>query len=256
MSKSTKSTTNTVTNPWKAAQPALKGILSEGQDIYGSLGDPNRYVPQMQQAIQPAMDVASGASQIGTGQNYQDLYGRAMEGGAAENYLTDIAGGAGLENPHWQQMLQDTLGRASAEVNRTVSGAGRYGSGAHTGVLTDRLGQLSTAAMGNEWNRARQEQMGAITALEQAQQGRLGLQGSALQGMTGVEAQNIANQLVGGQQSLAGIGALQSAPWNDLRQWLGIAGPVGGMGSSGSSTQSSSNPAAGLGTGLALASFL
>lgn len=253
--KSQKVTNKTVADPWKPAQPDLKDILGESRDIYGGLGDPNRFVPQMQQAIQPAQDVASGASAIGTGQDYRDLYGRAQAPGAAEQYLTGMAEGPNI-NPFFQQMLDDQLGRVSAETNRAVSGAGRYGSGMHAGVLTDRLGQAATSALGSEWGRAEQQRMAAIQGLEQAQQGRLGLQGSALQGLTGTEAQNIANSLIGGQQSLAGLQALQGAPWQDLRNRLGIVGPIGGMGSAGSSTQTQNNPAGGLGTGLALASFL
>lgn len=248
-------TNRTVSDPWKPAQPHLQGILGEGADIYGSLGDPSRFVPQMQQALTPAQNVASGASAISTGQDYQGLLDRAMQGGAAEQYLTGMAEGPTI-NPYFQEMLDNTLGRVSAETNRGISAMGRYGSGAHTGVLTDRLGQAATSALGTEWGRANQQQMAAIQALEQAQQGRLGLQGSAIQGLTGTQAQNIANSLVGGQQYMAGLGQMQAAPWQDLKNWLSVAGTVGGMGSAGSSSQTSNNPAAGLGTGLALASFL
>lgn len=248
-------TQKTDNSPWKPAQGALKGILREGGDIYGGLGDPNRFVPQIQQAIAPAQQVASGQSAIGTGADYQGLLDRAMQPGGGEATLAQMAGGPVI-NPHFQAMLDDQLGRLGDQVNRGISAAGRYGSGAHAGVLTDRLGDAATSALGQEWARATGQQLSAAQALEQAQQGRLGLQGSAIQGMTGTEAQNIANSLIGGQQSLAGIQALQGAPWSDLRQWLGIAGPVGGMGSQGGGTTTTSNPGAGLGTGLALASFL
>lgn len=253
--KDQKVTQNTVTDPWKPAQPYLKGILGEGSDIYGGLGDPSRFVPQMQQALQPSQDVASGASAIGTGGDYQGLLDRLMQPGQAESALGGMIGGPDI-NPYFQQQLDDTLGRVSAETNRGISTMGRYGSGAHTGVLTDRLGQAATSALGSEWSRAQQQQMQALGLLGQAEQGRLGLQGSAIQGQTGVQAQNIANSLVGGQQYMAGLGQMQAAPWQDLNQWLRVAGGIGGMGGTSSGTSSQSNPAAGLGTGLALASFL
>lgn len=253
--KDQKVTQNTVTDPWKPAQPHLQSILGQGSSIYGGLGDPNRFVPQMQQALQPAQQVASGDLGITTGQDYRGLLDRAMQPGQAETMLAGMAGGPEI-NPFFQQMLDDQLGRVSAETNRGISAMGRYGSGAHTGVLTDRLGQTATSALGQEWGRANAQQMQALGLLGQAEQGRLGMQGSAIQGLTGTEAQNIGNQLVGGQQSMAGINALQAAPRADLRNWLNVAGTVGGMGGTSSGTQTTGNPASGMGTALALASFL
>lgn len=59
---------------------------------------------------------------------------------AGLDYYGDVLGGKYLNsNPHLGAIINDTNRSVADGVNSEFSLAGRYGSGAHTGVLTDRL---------------------------------------------------------------------------------------------------------------------
>ncbi|WP_455476853.1 tail fiber domain-containing protein [Bartonella sp. B41] len=67
--------------------------------------------------------------------------------------LLDMAQGNFVgRNSKFNDALQNALNQTSDAVNRSVSGAGRYGSGAHTGVLADELGMLATKAAARQYN--------------------------------------------------------------------------------------------------------
>ena len=166
-------------------------------------------------------DTMGGKNSIRTGQDFRDIYGRAQQPGAAENYLTETARGDYLAegNPHFRQWLEREAERLGDQVSGQFSAAGRYGSGAHQGVLGDTVGDFTLQGLAEDFNRERGLQLQAAQTIEDAQQGRLGQQLGAVSGITGVQGQNLANRM-------AAAGQLNA---NDLAR-LGLAGQFASTG--------------------------
>lgn len=139
----------------------------------------------------------TGETSIGTGQDYRDVYGRAQQPGAAEDYLTATARGDYIAdgNPHFRALLDREAENIGDRVSGAFASGGRYGSGAHQGVLGETTSDFMLKGLSEDFNRERAAQMQAAQAIENAQQGRLGYQLGAVSGLTGVEGQNIDNQM-------------------------------------------------------------
>lgn len=150
----------------------------------------------------------------GIGTEYGDVYKRAQDPTAASTYLTDYASGKNLKgegNPFYRQRLEGDLADTAAQVNSSMSGAGRFGSGAHTGTLTNELQDQRVAALENDWNREQANQFNATGMIDAANQAALGTQLGALGGKTnaaGLQGNMLSN--AGGMYS-TGIGQAQTA---------------------------------------------
>lgn len=101
---------------------------------------------------------------------------------AANNLGTMALGGLVGQNPSFNAALQNSLDRVRDTINSSFAGAGRYGSGAHTGVLANELGALSTSAIANQYNQDIQNMMQANAMIDQANQNQLGASNNFLQG--------------------------------------------------------------------------
>lgn len=171
-----------------------------------------------------------GISDLGTlSQNLQNPYLTQFMSSPMESIgnLRGMASGEQIgKNPHFQQALQNALGTASDLITSQVSGAGRYGSGAHTGILADRLGQMSTQAMSAQYNQDVANMLAANQLMSNTQLGQMG----AISSLS--EAQNRATMsaLAGGgfldQHEQAKIDARmqrwkeeQQAPWQRLKYY-------------------------------------
>ncbi|WP_273758722.1 hypothetical protein [Bartonella sp. AU55XJBT] len=101
---------------------------------------------------------------------------------AANNLGSMASGGMVGQNPSFNAALQNSLERVRDTINSSFAGAGRYGSGAHTGVLANELGALSTSATANQYNQDVQNMMQANAMVDQANQNQLGASNNFLQG--------------------------------------------------------------------------
>lgn len=129
-SKSTSSSVSGSAQKW--AQPYAIGGASSVQSVF------NQNQPGLQNLTKTVQDdlVPSLLSK------YKSGLGNV---GAANAFSSDVLSGKYLNgNPY----LDDVIGRASGDVTSSVaglfSGAGRYGSAAHQGVLADKIGELSS----------------------------------------------------------------------------------------------------------------
>ncbi|WP_375696612.1 hypothetical protein [Bartonella sp. AP331QHHD] len=86
------------------------------------------------------------------------------------------------QNPSFNAALQNSLDRVRDTINSSFAGAGRYGSGAHAGVLANELGALSTSATADQYNRDADRMMQANAMIDQANQNQLGASNNFLQG--------------------------------------------------------------------------
>ncbi|EJF98499.1 hypothetical protein MEI_00507 [Bartonella vinsonii subsp. arupensis Pm136co] len=101
---------------------------------------------------------------------------------SANNLGTMASGGMVGQNPSFNAALQNSLDRVRDTINSSFAGAGRYGSGAHTGVLANELGALSTSATANQYNQDVHNMMQANSLIDQANQNQLGASNNFLQG--------------------------------------------------------------------------
>ena len=120
-----------------------------------------------------------------TAGQFGDVYNQAGAPSSAQTNLSGYASGQYLDpanNPYFSKALQDQLGNTASTVQSQFAGMGRYGSGADTGELTRQLGQLSTSAMSDQFNREQQNQFAANQMIDSARQAGFGTQLGALGG--------------------------------------------------------------------------
>lgn len=97
---------------------------------------------------------------------------------AAETYLTDMArGNGGTGNPYLTSMLDANSQRIANRVNSSMSGAGRYGSGGHTDVLTRSIAEANNPILAQAYEN---DQNRRLTATGQIDQARLGYGGQGI----------------------------------------------------------------------------
>lgn len=77
----------------------------------------------------------------------------AKQQSASENNLGDLASGKLLgNNTAFKQALNNNLNEAATSINRQMSGAGRYGSGANNVILANTLGNIAQKANAQQYN--------------------------------------------------------------------------------------------------------
>ncbi|WP_142416424.1 tail fiber domain-containing protein [Bartonella massiliensis] len=129
--------------------------------------------------------------------NYQNstLNGLATGQNVTSKNLNDMASGQQIgNNPYFNEALQNALNKATNSINSSLAGAGRYGSGAHTGVLADELGGIATGALSQQYNQDVNNMMNANSLIDQANQNQLAGANNFFQG----QSQANINALAGG----------------------------------------------------------
>ena len=185
----------------RLAQAGNNWNTSGTRPLYGELGAAavsNPAVGALGNVAGSVGDIASGATGIGTEADYRNILQRAGGPSAAEQYLTGYARGDNLQgdgNPFYRQRLEGELADTAALTNSSMAGAGRFGSGAHTGVLTDRLAQARVGALENDWNREQANQFAATGMIDAGRNANTGNMLQAVSGISGVQGQNIGNRL-------------------------------------------------------------
>jgi hypothetical protein len=186
------------------AQLAADNELSpRAYDTYAGVMDRGGVAPGTYANTAGAESVARGDTQITTAPQYQGLLG-------------SISGG----NPQFQQALADQSARIADQANAQFTTAGRYGSGAHAGVLADRIGELQTKAMAEQYNRDIANQLAGL-------QGLSNVQATNIQGMTnaGLELGKLHQSAQKAALDAATITPqLAKSRYDDPMQLLGLGG--------------------------------
>lgn len=274
-SKQTQTTTN---EPYSAAKPLLNQGMGDALNLYkqNKLVQPNTMntvVPYAQQTTQ-AMSGLQGIGQANTGgQGLSGQYqGIIDSGGYNQDQQAALAGIRDTAtsqfdpnaNPAFQQVLQQAQDAASNAAKLNASGAGRYGSGTHQGVMAKQVGDLTARMVGDEYNNWQNRTTAAQSALFNAgQQGQSNI-GSAYQGMQ--DAYNPLLQVGSMNEDLAGrtlndqlriAQEQQNAPLANIQALQGIASGAGNLRSSTATAQGPSNTFSNIaGAGLGGASLL
>ncbi len=214
-------TTGTTTNtPWSEAQPYLTGAMSQANQLQQSGTGFNPYPGQM------VADMSSQTQGALSGiQNMAQQPDQLLQ--SAGQGLQQYASGANVNggSPQFNAALNYQSGQMTDDINRGFSMGGRYGSGAHVGVLGDTVGNFRNQALQGEMARQQGLQMQAI---------------GMAPGMSQAQYQPMMNLLGAGQMydqhAQAGIDANmanfetgQMADWNRLNAANQIYGPYGQM---------------------------
>lgn len=232
--KSSKTTTNTVSEPWSGVQDYLKGAYGQAENLYNK-GAPNYYGGKL---LAPLSGYTRGA--------LDSMANRAQQGSgvvrAAQGQLTDTLGGKYLEagNPYFQGAVNaatrpviDTYNKTIAPgINSDFSAAGRYGSGAHAMASSDaannlmtQIGDISSQMAYQNYGDERQNQIrGMLFAPEMANQDYIDINALGQAG-EGIDAWNQAKI----DKDIQKYNYQQSKDWNYLNDYIGLLnGAVGG----------------------------
>ena len=143
-------TTQTITEPWQVQAPYLQKGFERAEELFNA-DTPNYYPNQTYVDFAPETETA-----------LQLAKARAISGNPllnqSQNYANNVMSGAFLSpqtNPFINNLFDSMADKVTAKVNSNVAGAGRYGSGAHTGMLTDSLGNLADKVYSDNYNRER-----------------------------------------------------------------------------------------------------
>jgi hypothetical protein len=258
--------TSSTSAPWAPAQPYLQDAMTEAKNLYqNDIG----YRPwtgptltplsaQSQQALNMTEQFASQGNPLagqasGFAGGLLGNMGLTADQRANANRLNPIADGTDMQrtNPYLLAALDADSSRISDRVNSSMSGVGRYGSGAHTGSLTRELANSRLPVLAQDYENAKQRQMQAIGALDStygrgAAQGMQaasmvpGLYDAQLQpartlaGVGDLYTQRAQTQL---DDTIAAHNAAEARPWEGLGRFTAAVQGVGGMGGTQIGTQ-------------------
>lgn len=242
--------TTTSSTPWEASQPFLKDIMGQAQNWYNSSAGTQQFPGSTSVPLSADTQAALAA-----------IRARATAGspvmGAANQSALDTIQGKYLD-PNTNPYLKSTFDQASSAVNSQVNGqfssAGRYGSGAQTGVLADKNNQLATDIYGGNYQQERARQAAMTGMAPTLAQGDYA-DANALLTSGNIQQQQSQNDL---QSQIDKFNFTQNNPLQRIQQYSGLLSGYGGLGGQSTQTQGSSSNVGsqiigGLGTAASLA---
>lgn len=118
------------------------------------------------------------------------LYQPLMDGNnsPANGYFQDIAGAS---SPHLDQTFDIASKKISDNVNSNFAKAGRYGSGAHQGILAEDLGNFANDLYGNAYQADQSRRLSAANAIQNSHNNYQNNYLNAAGSMSNLENQNI-----------------------------------------------------------------
>jgi len=169
-----------------APPPWAQGLYAQGavdaRELYASGRGGNVYqgkrVADLSDETNQAM---SGLARTAAGFNNPNLTNRLNAPSQSAQNLASVAAGSSMgQNENFARALQNELDNSASMINARMSGAGRYGSGAHTGALATGLGNVAARATADQYNRDIDHMLAANTQIDRANQNQLGLIGDFL----------------------------------------------------------------------------
>lgn len=210
--------------PWAASQPYLRDILGDARKSYNRGGEYypfSTYIPQSNQtekALQLTEDRALSGSPLVNAA--KDEFGKTIGG----EYL-------GENNPYLKGIWNDTADDVTSRVGSLFSNTGMYGSSNHKEELSEGLGRarnsLYAPAYENERSRMSNASIYAPT-LANNDYSDIGKLMAVGQGREAYGEAKLNDMKARHDYS-------QDAPWDYLNRYTGVATPISGQGSSGTS---------------------
>lgn len=212
-----------VTNRMAQAADPLRDI-SRG---WNNIGE-SPYMQAMRASMGPSWSeqnlrgIASGNQGIGTGRQ-EDVYREAMGPSDTQGFLRRTMEGQYLDgSPYLMQSLKRGADDIQKRINASASASGRYGSGMHTDVMVDSLGDFYRPAIEANYQAERGRQMGAAGQLDANRASNLGLGLQAANARSSLQGQNIANRM-------GAAGQMDTGNMQRLQAQLGAAGGLAGV---------------------------
>lgn len=206
------STTTTENKPPAWAKPLFEQSAKEAQKLYNNDKGFNVYqgdrFAEMNATQTDALRGlgASGDRARDAVYNINEFGKLATEAGGdtfAEQNLRGIAAGNSLMgDPLFQEMLDAQSAKIADQANFAASAAGRYGSGMHTGVLAQNVGDFRRQAVLDNYAQERNRQLQANQMLDQSRFQRMGMEGDFLNAQNAAAQQRLASILQGDQSAL------------------------------------------------------
>lgn len=220
MGSSTSSTQTSSPPAW--AQPLFTKSAKEAKNLYNSGVGGNVYegptVADLSGATMGGVNslytAGGNTNTAGTRPLLQGLGAAAVGPSYAEQNLSGLA--SGQDNPYFERALSGQLDKTASQVQSQFSGAGRYGSGANVGALTNSLGDIRSTALSNQWNQNIQNQLAATGQMDASRQAGLGLGLSATNAMGAQDQQQFQNALTGAGAQLQAGGLLDAQSQKQL----------------------------------------
>ncbi|WP_019219591.1 tail fiber domain-containing protein [Bartonella florencae] len=138
-------------------------------------------------------------------------------------------------NSKFNAALQNALSKTSDAVNQSMSGAGRYGSGAHTGVLADELGALATNATAQQYNQDVQNMMNANQMIDRSLYDQVNAANNYYQGQSNAQSNALKGGLIQDMNRQSMLDAQRqrwdeqdNQGWNRLEQLLRVGTQAAG----------------------------
>lgn len=262
--------TTSTNAPWGPAQPYLQDAMAQANNLYNADVGYKPYTgstqanmsSQTQNALNQTQALANGQGGLLGQAGYNYATGLINNGGmsadqrAALAPLQATANGDYLNqtNPYLQSMLDANAEKVRNQVNSSMSGAGRYGSGAHTTQLAKGITDATAPLLYQNYDAERQRQLSAAQGLTDiyGQASNRALQTAGM-------GASLTDQLYDPASRLAGVGqvyddraqnalndqinvwdANQSRPWEQLSRFNAIMTGAGQLGG----TQTSVKPVA------------
>lgn len=130
------------------------------------------------------------------------------------NDIRAVINQAGAGNPYLQQILNAQNRQIGDRVNASMSGSGRYGSGAHTDVMTRALAEAEAPLLAQQFEAGQNRILQGTSQLGQV----FGQQGQVANQMGGLLGQRA--QMYGAQNDLASQAAQRAGQWAQMMPTL------------------------------------
>ena len=277
-SSQTPVTTTQTSDPWAGAQPHLMNTMADAQAFYNAgvgyqpytdttLAEPH---PTFSQGWNNAYGIAAGEPYGSSGVNAARSLAEMMQNqqglsaGQSDYAIPQLKNSVsqfqnlydtaqGQQNPYLLAQIAANDRRIGDKVNSSMSGAGRYGSGAHTDVLSRSLAEAANPILAQDYSQRQQQALAAAGGGAQTAGAISDIYGSGLQ-RAGQFAQLMptldearyasSDRLMGlgdyytqrGQTDLnaqiQAYNAQQALPWEQLQRYNAITSGAGALGGS------------------------
>jgi len=234
-------------DPWGPAQPYLQKAMTRAGSFFDDNVGYQPYAGATQASVDPVLSQGIGQEyQLGLSQlngtagvnAARDLGTQQIQSGGFSPELRSLYEQAqGDQNPYLQSILDTNNRRIGDRVNSSVSGAGRYGSGAHTDIMARALAESADPVLAQDYARRQQQMQGIaegglqragqwaqlMPALDEAQYAPAERVATA-----GQFNQERAQSWLNDQMKL--YNAQQAYPWEQLLRMNAVAGGAGALG--------------------------
>lgn len=161
--------------------------------------------------------------------DYKNLMGEANDKFYSEKYLDDMARGRLIDdNPHLQNIIDQTQRNVQNQVNARMAGSGAYGGSNYARNITRELTEAEQRLRAENYEREQARRMQAVGMLDAAQAAGFGQQATATAGLAGSRTQDFNNRLQAANTQMGAIAGKTGTQAQNIQNQLAAAGQQAG----------------------------